>query len=118
MKTTNLLWLGLSLLTVGTPYPEASAQDTARFQVHSSTIDGGGTSISSGGRFALAGTIGQPDAGLMQGGVYTLGGGFWSAGGLHVVQALSSLAAQALVLLLCFSFTARAIRRRRRRSPR
>ncbi len=40
------------------------------------TIDGGGGS-SSGGTFSLTGTIGQPDAGHMAGGNFTLDGGFW-----------------------------------------
>jgi len=40
------------------------------------TVDGGGGS-SSGGTFSLTGTIGQPDAGHMTGGNYTLDGGFW-----------------------------------------
>jgi len=37
---------------------------------------GGGTST--GGVYAVSGTIGQPDAGTMSGGTYTLTGGFWS----------------------------------------
>ena len=50
-----------------------------------STIDGGGGS-SSGGGYALGGTIGQPDAGIMNGGAYTLVGGFWNgAGAVHKV---------------------------------
>jgi hypothetical protein len=40
------------------------------------TIDGGGGS-SSGGGYSLGGTLGQPDAGLLGGGSYTLNGGFW-----------------------------------------
>lgn len=36
---------------------------------------GGGTS--SGGVYSLSGTIGQPDAGHLAGGNYTLDGGFW-----------------------------------------
>jgi len=40
------------------------------------TIDGGG-GTSSGGPYALAGTIGQPDAGTMSGGAFRLVGGFW-----------------------------------------
>ena len=40
------------------------------------TIDGGGC-VSSGGNYALGGTIGQPDAGTLSGGSYTLEGGFW-----------------------------------------
>ncbi len=41
------------------------------------TIDGGG-GTSTGGVYAVSGTIGQPDAGpTMSGGNYTLQGGFW-----------------------------------------
>jgi hypothetical protein len=40
------------------------------------TIDGGG-GTSTGGVYSLSGTIGQPDAGFMSGGNYTLQGGFW-----------------------------------------
>src|SRR4051812_13897338 len=40
------------------------------------TIDGGG-GTSSGGTFSVTGTIGQPDAGHMSGGAYTIDGGFW-----------------------------------------
>ncbi len=41
------------------------------------TIDGGG-SASAGGTFSLSGTIGQPDAGAMAGGNYSITGGFWA----------------------------------------
>jgi len=41
------------------------------------TVDGGGTDTLSVGQFTLSGTIGQPDAGTMTGGNYTLSGGFW-----------------------------------------
>jgi hypothetical protein len=42
------------------------------------TIDGGG-GTSTGGVYAVSGTIGQPDAsGAMTGGNYSLTGGFWS----------------------------------------
>jgi hypothetical protein len=40
------------------------------------TIDGGG-GTSSGGAYTLSGTIGQPDAGRMSGGNYSIDGGFW-----------------------------------------
>ena len=52
----------------------ATADD---FEIVRSTIDGGGTVNSSGGEFELSGTIGQPDAGLMEGNEFTLTGGFW-----------------------------------------
>jgi len=41
-----------------------------------STIDGGG-GTSTGGVYSVTGTIGQPDAGHMSGGNYSLDGGFW-----------------------------------------
>ena len=41
-----------------------------------STIDGGG-GTSTGGVYSVTGTIGQPDAGTMSGGSFTLQGGFW-----------------------------------------
>ena len=37
--------------------------------------DGGGTSTN--GLYSITGTIGQPDAGVMSGGNFTLQGGFW-----------------------------------------
>lgn len=37
---------------------------------------GGGTST--GGAYSVSGTIGQPDAGTMSGGPFTLTGGFWA----------------------------------------
>lgn len=47
------------------------------------TIDGGGTTFSTGGAFSLGATIGQHDAGpsngAMTGGPFTLVGGFWPA---------------------------------------
>ena len=40
------------------------------------TIDGGG-GTSTGGVYSVSGTIGQPDAGKMSGGNFTIDGGFW-----------------------------------------
>ena len=57
--------------------PQAHAQ----FTIPWSTVDCGG-GISVGGSFTLSGTIGQPDAGSMSGGAFTLGGGYWAAGGV------------------------------------
>jgi hypothetical protein len=47
------------------------------------TIDGGG-GTSTGGVYSVSGTIGQPDAGTMSGGSYSLVGGFW--GGVVAIQ--------------------------------
>jgi hypothetical protein len=44
------------------------------------TVDGGGATFSTGGGYELGGTIGQPDAGVLSGGGYTLVGGFWGGG--------------------------------------
>ena len=65
-------WLAGLLLTAG----HAGAQSLA-LDWHS--IDGGG-GTSSGGNFAVSGTIGQADASAapMTGGVFSLAGGFWS----------------------------------------
>ncbi len=41
------------------------------------TADGGG-GASQSGNYTLSGTLGQPDAGVMQAESYTLSGGFWS----------------------------------------
>ena len=48
----------------------------AQYSIDWSTIDGGG-GTSTGGVYSVTGTIGQPDAGAMSGGNYTLQGGFW-----------------------------------------
>ncbi len=42
------------------------------------TVDGGGTTSARDGSYTLNGTAGQPDAGELSGGSYTLSGGFWT----------------------------------------
>jgi len=64
--------VGLLLLLVSVAL--AAAQDYAMDRW---TIDGG-AGQSSGGAYALSGTIGQPDAGSLSGGSYVLQGGFFS----------------------------------------
>ena len=44
------------------------------------TVDGGGTTTGAGGGYSLGATAGQPDAGALSGGGYTLDGGFWGGG--------------------------------------
>lgn len=41
-------------------------------------VEGSG-GISQGGQFVLSGTAGQPETGTLNGGNYTLVGGFWAA---------------------------------------
>ncbi|MBC7225943.1 MAG: hypothetical protein H5T61_01740 [Thermoflexales bacterium] len=58
--------------------PVALAQ-TGGYDLTWSTVDGGGYTWSTGGAYALGGTVGQPEAGVaLTGGGYTLVGGFWS----------------------------------------
>ena len=61
---------GLLLFLAVSPLP---AQD---FTIDWFTMDGGGGK-STGGVYAVTGTVGQPDAGTLAGGDYTLAGGFW-----------------------------------------
>jgi len=55
----------------------AAAQSGGGYDLTWNTVDGGGYTWSTGGGYALGGTVGQPDAGVLQGGGYTLVGGFW-----------------------------------------
>jgi hypothetical protein len=55
-----------------------SAAAHADYAIDWWTVDGGGAMFSTGGAYSLGGTIGQPDAGVMSGGSYTLVGGFWA----------------------------------------
>ena len=70
--TTFLTLLGLLLLT-----GIALAQSGGGYDLSWSTVDGGGHTSSSGGGYTLGGTAGQPDAGVLSDGSYTLVGGFW-----------------------------------------
>jgi hypothetical protein len=49
---------------------------SAQYSIDWFTVDGGG-GTSTGGVYAVSGTIGQPDTGKMSGGNFTLDGGFW-----------------------------------------
>jgi hypothetical protein len=65
--------LGVLLLVTGAALAQSDAYDVSWW-----TVDGGGGTFSHGGGYALGGTAGQPDAGLLTGGGYALRGGFWS----------------------------------------
>lgn len=66
-----------SMIRVGLLFTIALSNRIAQgFELPWFTVDGGGA-YSAGGNFELEGTIGQPDAGLMSGGTFTLTGGFW-----------------------------------------
>ena len=62
-----------ALLLIGSAAVSARAQN---YSIDWFTIDGGG-GTSTGGVYTVSGTIGQPDAGHMSGGNFTIDGGFW-----------------------------------------
>ena len=74
MRQTTLFLALTALLLVASV---ALAQSGGGYDLTWSTIDGGGATWSEGGGYSLGGTIGQPDAGVLSGGGYTLAGGFW-----------------------------------------
>ncbi len=61
----------------------ALAQSGDGYDLSWNTIDCGGHTFSSGGGYTLGGTVGQPDAGVLAGGDYTLAGGFWPGGAVE-----------------------------------
>lgn len=62
------------------------AQSGGGYDMSWNTVDGGGATHNTGGDYTLAGTAGQPDAGVLAAGEYTLGGGFWRGGALPAVE--------------------------------
>ena len=79
MKTIQAAALATALLL-----STAASAWSQNYSIDWFTIDGGG-GTSSGGSYSVSGTIGQPDAGSMSGGAYTLIGGFWG-----VIQAIQT----------------------------
>jgi len=75
-QTASLLVLILPVLLAR----PVSAQTGGPFDLSWSTIDGGGITYSSGGDFTVGGTIGQPDAGVLSNGAFSVSGGFWFGG--------------------------------------
>ncbi len=72
----HLLILLLLVSAVGV----AHAQGSGGYDLTWNTIDNGGTTFASDSSYELGGTAGQPDAGALGGGGYTLSGGFWPGG--------------------------------------
>jgi hypothetical protein len=85
MMKRYLILIGIIVVLAAAPTWLAQAQvpaaPTAGYEITWYTIDGGGGS-SNGGSYALDGTIGQAEAGMLSGGSYSLGGGFWSGNAL------------------------------------
>ncbi|MBN2005035.1 MAG: hypothetical protein JXA21_16875 [Anaerolineae bacterium] len=78
------LSLIMLLLLLGAISALAIAQ-TNGYHIAAWTLDNGG-GASAGGRFAVTGTIGQSDASAaMQGGAYSLTGGYWGNAGSYQI---------------------------------
>ncbi len=78
----KIVWLALVLviafaLTSSQSVMPVAAQSGGGYDLTWNVIAGGGITFSAGGSYLLGGTMGQPDAGTMSGGAYTLNGGFW-----------------------------------------
>jgi hypothetical protein len=71
-----ILYLVILLLGVASP---VLAETSAAYDLSWWTVDSGGATGLTTGEYTLSGTTGQPDAGSLSSGNYTLGGGFWQA---------------------------------------
>lgn len=69
----RILLLILMVCLSGTAF----AQSGARFAIIRSVIAGGGTTVSSGTRFQLSGTVAQPLAAVPTNSEFSIQGGFW-----------------------------------------
>jgi hypothetical protein len=67
----------------------AQAQPSATYQLVQTNIGPG--QAGSSGAYHLSSSVGQPDAGEVSAGSYTLGGGFWGGGVIVVVAEPSYL---------------------------
>jgi hypothetical protein len=83
-KLSITVVLLVAALAAGTAW---AAQQTG-YDLSWWTVDTGGITLSTADGYTLGGTAGQPDAGLLTGGDYTLGGGFWGGGALGVHRRL------------------------------
>jgi hypothetical protein len=85
MKRTTIL-LALAALLLLAPVVLGRAQGPALledgYDISWWTVDGGGCTRNSDGRFSLNATAGQPDAAVWAGDGYALAGGFWPGVGV------------------------------------
>jgi hypothetical protein len=82
MKT--LICVTIILLALALPRSQAHARSTATYELVQSYTGPSGSG--SAGIYDLSSSIGQPAAGEVSAGSYTLGGGFWGGGVLVPVQ--------------------------------
>jgi hypothetical protein len=62
--------------TVNAQPPSEPTAPQSGYEMSWYSIDSGGATAIRGGTYSLAGSIGEPDAGVASGGPYTLNGGF------------------------------------------
>ena len=74
MGAATLAWGGLEVV---------SAQSGV-YDLSWNSVDGGGAKSTNNG-YAVQGSIGQPDAGQLGGGSYSLRGGFWGGAGIEPI---------------------------------
>ena len=76
MNVKNFRTHGLVCAIAASTTLQATAGEP-EYEMVRSSIDGGGTMTATGDGYECKGTIGQPDAGTMTGGDFSLSGGFW-----------------------------------------
>ncbi len=64
------------IILLAARYSLVAAQTDGGFDLTWNTVDGG-SGVSTGGVFEVSGTIGQAEAGTLNGGGFMLNGGFW-----------------------------------------
>ena len=67
-------------LAIAVAMPALTSPALGQLDLRWFTIDSGGQMFGAGGTFQMGSTIGQPDAGILSGGGFTLSGGFWFGG--------------------------------------
>jgi hypothetical protein len=91
MKHLNLYLVTVAVVLIsliGVASAAHAAPHATYRLVRSSIVPGGSGSA---GIYKVASSIGQPDAGEVNAGIYTLGGGFWGGGVIVSAQADYSL---------------------------
>jgi len=75
LSVTLRYLLAVAVAMLGLTSPALGQLDLSWF-----TINSGGQMFGAGATFQMGSTIGQPDAGILSGGGFTLSGGFWFGG--------------------------------------
>jgi len=91
MKRLNLYLVMVVVIGIGLMVMTSSAHAApqATYKLTKTSVGPGGSGSS--GIYGIASSIGQPDAGEVSTGNYTLGGGFWGGGVIVSAQASYSL---------------------------